>query len=699
MAKRIIRKPKDTPPDLVTYIKRKWDDQETHAQARYEDWYNNIAFYLGYQWQSWSNSTMSYWAPPHETVSGLLMVVGDLLQPLVDTRISKYVGNRPQIIVTAQSEDPMAVEQADKETRILNAIWKQLNMRSRLVDIAKWMVITNQCFARVRWDKSFGDEIKNPQYISPTTTPDQKPSFRLGTLSLDLINGYQLRFDTTKKTWKDVRDYGWVAIKSVQTKNNLINSIPEKRDVIEKLEAENVSAINEMSAKVLRLQDKESDELPKHDTDRYDMEQSLIVYEYYHAPTYKDKNGLHAIVCQNELLYEGVLPNKLKRIPIVMFQDRRGIDTLWGRSLLSHSRQLQKIYNLLLSKIVSYAMLPVIYGYPRGSGLDLESLPDSGYVITEYDNEEGAPMISAPAPMPDSWMFLMNYIQNILEHKWGTHEVSMRGTTPGNTRLSGRGIYLLQEGDQARLGPWYMTWEDSLEDLGELMLTITQDKAEETRSGTYVSDEGYSYPIQWNKNDISGNGKVQVEVGSEFMRNKQAMQKLFTDIMNSLPNLPALAQTFNDPVGLHNLFSMLDEGLANRLVFRNKDAQTAERENRKLMAGIEVAKVEEWHNHPLHLLQHFRLMNTPEYERLPQKLRDAWYGYHIKAHEFEFMKKQQQMQGGAGAPPEPPGGGGLFQQGGDMPVEPEMTAIDQTVEGKVNPEGGAGVTAGMEETP
>ena len=643
MKGRFIPAQRDTPPDIVTFVKDRWEEQQTHINARKEDWYNNIAFYLGYQWQSWSNAYLAYFSPPHEDVNGLYMIVGNLIKPLVQTRMSKYVNNRPQIIVTACNEDPLSGEQADKETSILNALWKQMNMRTNLVDIAKWMVVTNQCFVRMKWDKNYGEEKENTAYINEEETPDQNPTFKTGRMDLDLLNGYQVIMDNTKKSFRAVRERGWISIKSVQTKEGLLRALPDKANVIDKLKPEHVATIGDIQDRVLNLQDRGSVVSRKDDKDKYDQYQTVTVYEYYHAPTKKDPDGIYAIICQDKVLYDGVLPNKLKKIPIIMFQDQRGFDTLWGRSLVSHSRQMQKIYNLLLSKIFSYSMLPVIYGFPRNSGVDLETLPDDGYVICEYDREEGEPIIVNPAPLPEAWMFLLNYIQGMLEHNWGTHEVSMRGSTPGNTRLSGRGIYLLQEGDQARHGPWYMTWEDSLEDMGELILEIAKDKFDETRAMTYTGEDGRSYPIEFNKGDITGKGKVQVEVGSEFMRNKQGMQKFFTDIMQAMPNLPELAKTLNDPVGLHNLMSMLDEGLANRLVYRNKHVQTAERENRAFLTNFEIKPVEEWHKHIHHLQQHIRFMNSPEYDKLPDQMKTMWWERHVKVH---GLMMQNAMGGG-----------------------------------------------------
>ncbi len=683
--------------DTAKYIKEKWEENANQTRERHEDWYNNIAFYQGYQWQSWSSNTYAYLSPPAEDTNGLLMLVGNLIQPLADMRMSKILGTRPVINVVSVNKDAAAIEKAENETKILKAVWQDLNVPTFLMHTVKWSVVNNHCFARPYWDANWGESQPNPKYVEGISE-NEPESFQRGRIRMDLLNPFKIQFDTSFDTWDDVRCFGWVSIKSIQTVDSLLRMYPEKASVIKQLKASSSLEINSIEEKTLRMEDTGSAEQRTRDRNLEDEEKFVLVYEFYQSPCRNYPEGMYFVSCQDKLLHEKSL--KRCKIPVFHFPDRMGFMTQWGKSLVSGSRQRQKQYNLLLSKIFSYARLAPIYGIPRNSGIDVDTIPDRAYIITEYDTEEGAPIIIAPPQMPEAWLFLLAHIQSDLEHFWGTHEVSMRGTTPSNNRLSGRGIYLLQEGDFQRLTPVMTIWDDMLSDLGEELLCLARNY-KETQKMYYTGEDGRDHAVHFTGDQISEYLKVKIEVGSDFMRNQQATQQFVMGLLQVLPNLPLVQQALADPVTAHKVFSFVSESFANTLLYRNKDMQVADRENRMLLEDKKVVETETWHNAASHIAGHTDMMNSSEWERLDKNLREEFYRKHFAAHVGARAKElPPQVQAGLPGNPlsnQPAGGGGqvVRRSPNEQPKEPAMTAIDQRVESMVQPSG----QPGTEETP
>jgi len=674
--------------ERVKINKERWDSNVGSVRLRFEDWMNNISFYLGYQYQCYDSSMYGYFYPPFRDETLSFMAQSNLIKPLADARISQYIANRPKLQVISQDKSPESILQAEKESNVLNALWQNYNIGSFLNDVARWMVVCNQPFVRCSWNPEAGSAVENPAY-SDEFTPEEPSTFVTGELDIELIPGFNLLYSPFYRTFDENRRYGWVSIKTIQTRGNLKRLFPDKINIIDKFDNESVVSVSDPEDAALRREDFASYEMRTNSSEADRDNHTMTTYENYDA---SDKS--HMVIVQNEILFDNKY--KTKKIPIIAFQDMPGMMSGTGKSLVSMSRQHQKIYNIMYSRMLEYSLLPTLYILPRDPGFEETSLMDSVYQIVSVDDWEAKPQILSPGTLPEQQFFILNDCKQYLEHLWGMHEVSMRGTTPNNQRLSGRGIYLLQGKDEQRHAASMIYWEDSLRDLGELMLELTHLNSKDEQSLSFSGEDGRNYQVSFTGEDITGNGKISVEVSSDFAENKQALQQFIKDILQVSPNLPALQKYLNDPVVIYKLISFINDKLANVLMHDNKDAATAQRENRMFMESGQIAEVEFWHNHSEHLIQHLDMMNSPEYESLPVQAKQMWQQNHFIKHiqmaqgiaqqgmdQANPQQRQQQEQ--------PPEGVYAEQPQSDNP----LYNIDQTIEGMVNPSG----QPGMEETP
>jgi len=686
----------------VEYITNKWREGEKYAWKRWKDYYNDIAFYKGFQWQTFDMGTMTYTTPPIEDfATQQVYSVNNLIKPLADTMMSKILSSRPIPTVNSESKTSEAIERAEKNSQILRALWYDLNMRSILAVAMKWMIVTNHVFLRPYFDPENGVEVDNPDYNKEEAEMarnagieyPEPPTLNTGRICCDIFNPFQMLVDPTRNIWRDIMRYGWTLTKYIKTKDSLYSMFDKKR--VDRVNPKLDTSVSTIEEQMYSLSGMGTSEARREDRTLEDELKPVAIYEYYEAPTRRRPKGLHSIVCQEELLYdseesEEELPTR--RIPICHFCHQVGMEDIWARSLVSHSRAKQKMYNLLESRLIEHTRLPALVLMPRNSGIDYGSMLGKSYQVVEYDPDEGTPGIVMPPAFPEINLLEMQNIKLELEHKWGLHEVTARSQTPTGKGMSGRGIYLLQEADVTRMAVTLGMFEESLSDFGEILLALAKKHYTEPRSISYQGDRTMEVIEFTGSKDILDDYTVSVAVSSEFMRNKQAMMEFIVRFLGVVQNIPAVAEVFNDPMVMHKIMSYISEELANTLVVKNQHAGRAEKENRLMLQG-EIPEVKPWHHHPTDVKVHTSFLNSDEFMKLPQGQQDAIIEGHFKIH-LRFIQAaiEEQMRVQQGLPPSPEpqtrvGGGGVFQQSGEMPTG--VGLVDKLAEQRVQPTGGA----------
>lgn len=681
--------------NIQDYVKFKWDDHYHMSQQRWQDYYNNIAFYEGYQWQSWDAKLSGYTQSPIEDeATQRIYMTSNLIRPLADTRIAMILGERPMLEVISNDKSAESINQAERDTNILKSLWDDLNVQSLLAYAIWWSVLCNRVFLRPYFDPEYGKRIKNPDYDEDMARYYAETSeeygidefYNMGRLNIDLFTSFECIYDTAHKPWENVMRYGWWESKTIKSIDDLYSRFDKK--LVDKIEPKASASIGTVEDQLLMLRDRSAYESRQRERKMSGKNRNVEVYEYYEAPNNDFPDGLHVIVCQDILLYDSRdSGEKFDRIPVVRIKDQ--IDD--KKSLVSGSRQKQKMYNIIYSKIVEYSRFPVLYGLPEG--VDVESIMGKAYELFNYDGEGANPLIVQPAAMPDAWLALLSKIEMDMEHYWGIHEITSRSAPPSKG-MSGRSLFILKESDVSRLSTTMTMLSESLSDLGELILDLAKKHYRTERTLNYRREGGQAEAITFSREDISEERKVSVKMTSEFKRNKQAYQQFIVQLLGVIQNIPAVGQVLNDPVVMRKVIAFFDEGLANTLMVRSRDMEVQERENKELMAG-ESPKVRPWDKHDVHIRIMLDLMNSKEFIELPEREQMRIVEVHFKPHAMAIQKQMEaQMMAQQGIPPTggpqgggPPGQPGtVFRQGAGP--EEELKGIDKTIEAQVQPQPG-----------
>jgi|GEM_PF-3915677 len=654
------------PTKLAEERIKAWEDQKGYINARHADWFNNIAFYLGYHYQIWDSDIYSFFVPPLEDENQTITYADNLIQSLVETRVSKLIANKSVLNVVSKDGSAKSIEQAERETDILRAIWYDCNIPTLLIRTALWAVVNNRCFLRPYWD------------------------FKRNRAEIDRIDGFQMLHDETQNSWDRVRSRGWVDIKSIQSKESLIGTFPEKKKIIESLTEVTQAGVCSVQDKVMQLEDRASKEQRMAQYRNQEGKKAGVeTIEHYLAPTNKEKDGMYAVIAGGEEIYRNRLPKGSNgKIQVVDFTDMLGLTTSWSRSLVSRSRQGQKVYNHWYSKIIELGSMPPLYLLPKDSGINEEDLIERACLVLEYEFEESKPQIVPPPSVPEVWILILTLIRNSIEHLWGTHEVTARATTPGGKDMSGRGIALLQKEDTGRLASPMIRWNDSQQDLGDILLGLYRENSTYKQTMYYPVAGGGTRPITFTKSDITDKNSVYLEVGTDYSRNKEATFKLVTAFLGLLKNLPRTAQSLDTPSQMHKLMSFADPSVANVFIYKNKPIQQAEDENRIMLdPKLPIPKVEPYHVHETHLMVLRELMCSREFRQLPHRRQMEIKYMHLFAHmHYAGIKLPPEYK--AQMPSEPTQivgepGQQVFEQSTGEPTS-ELTEIDRSAEAEAS---------------
>jgi len=683
--------------NIQDYVKHKWDSHYQMYQERWRDFYNNICFYEGYQWQSWDAKLGGYSSSPIEDeATQRIYMTSNLIRPLADTRMAMILGERPiPEVVSNDKMSPEAIDRAEKETTILKALWEDLNMQSLLTYAVFWSVLCNRSFLKPYFDPGYGKKIKNPNYDPDVARIyqesgveyEEKEFYNMGRINIAFLDSYSTVYDTVHKPWVNVQRYGWTLTHSVYSIDDLYSQYDKKK--VDKIRPDPYKFVSTVEDQLLQLRDRAAYESRKKDIKENGSNRNVDVLEYYEAPNNTYPGGLHAITCDDVILYDSREADEtFEKIPIIRIKDQ--VDD--KKSLVSISRQKQKMYNIIYSKIIERTRLPVFFPVPQG--VDIDSIMGKSYEMFNVDEEyRPAPPIQANLDLGDL-IAVLNKIELDLEHLWGIHEITSRAAPPGKSS-SGRQVFLLQQADVSRLSPTMTMLSESLSDLGEQILDLAKKHYKLPRTLNYRGEQGRMRAITFSEQDISNERKVSVQMTSEYKRNKQAYMEFFVQFLGVLKNLPQVAQILNDPVVIRGMISYFDEKFANTLIARNRDMAVQERENAELLAG-ESPKVRPWHKHPEHIDIMHDMFNSEEFMNLSEeeqnRIIQAHYIPHLNMLKQQMESRMQAQMGVApGAPPQAQGqsqpGQGMFKQATGPATD--IQAVDRAAEAQVQPQAGA----------
>jgi hypothetical protein len=433
-----------------------------------------------------------------------------------------------QIIpTTAEEEDMQAALMGEK---MLDWLWKHLNMRSKLEDVLLWSRITGAGFFKVVWDPAKGKKVSiiADQEGSPVMHAETGAPMRPHEMEGELPQGLQAKTIAT----------GDVHLEVVAPFEFLADPLAKRLDDAEWCIQENVKSqeyVKQHYGVVLPTDTDiapgptEARMFPSYQMGGTSNMKGIKLHEYWCKPNSTHAEGRRAVWAKGKMLYEGA--NPYKSLPYVMFRGVPVPGRFWPTSVAEQLRQPQTELNKARSQITENMQRT---GNPtmlvsRQSNTVPSGVP--GEVLMFDDTVQNAvPTYLQPPSMPPYTLQLVEKIEQAMQDISGQHEVSSAQVPTGVTAASA--INLLQEADDTRLGPAIYEMEENLGETGQALLKLIAEYWSDERTIMIAGPEHELDQLAFKGAALRGNTHAEVQPGSMFPKSKAAKQAAISETLN-----------------------------------------------------------------------------------------------------------------------------------------------------------------------
>jgi hypothetical protein len=594
---------------------------------------------------------------------------------IVRTEIAKMSKQRPTFTViptTAEQEDVKSAETGEK---ILEFLWKHLDLSTRLEAALLWSRVCSSGFWKIVWDsgagKKFGivvDEDESPVIDQTTQQPHRPEDFEemppglkaktiaTGDIHVEVVSPFEIYPDPLAKTLDECE---WLIQVSIQSKD----FVKQRYNV----EMEPDANITPGTPEVRLPVQVESGQTYK----------GIKVFEYWAKPSSDCPQGRHVVWAKEDILDDG--PNPYKHLPYVRFQSIPVPGRFWGSSIAEQLRGPQTELNKIKSQIVENAQR---IGNPAILIAATSNTKVSGVPGEEIKFDDASmnsrPEYLRPPDMPAYVIEQINRIEASMQEISGQHEVSQAQVPPGVKAASA--INLLQEADDTRLGPAIAEMENALGKAATMSLEVVAQYWTDERVVMIAGENHKLDAMQFKGAALKENTQVECQTGSMLPQSKAARQAAIQDFL-------ALAFQYEgqqplNPRFLAKTLKDLDAGaLAKFYGDISQDEGQINRENQELANG-RVVKLHVYDNTKLHLEGHTEWQRSAAYQALGPYEKNLTE-LHVREHREHLLEQMQPSQ--APQPEEQ-------QETTETTPEPE-----QGPEGQQGPPGAAGAPAAAPE--
>ena len=617
--------------DDISELKKKLQYAKT-SQARFlSTWELNRSFYAGDQWVYWNKTKIE--RPVLEPESVRVLLVDNRIIGIVRTEVAKMSKQRPTFTVvptTAEQEDVKAAETGEK---ILEFLWKHLDLSTRLESALLWSRVCAAGFWKIVWDsgagKKFGivvDENDAPVLDKDTEKPHKPEDFdelpeglkaktiATGDIHVEVVSPFEIYPDPLAKTLDECE---WLIQVSIQSKDY----VKQRYNVDMQPDANITPGTPEVRLPI----QVESGQTYK----------GIKVFEYWERPSSDKPQGRHCVWAKEKILDDG--PNPYKHLPYVMFRSIPVPGRFWGSSITEQLRGPQTELNKVKSQIVESgqrmgnpAILIAATSNTKVSGVPGEEI--------KYDDASmnSRPEYLRPPDMPAYVIEEINRIESSMQEISGQHEVSQAQVPPGVKAASA--INLLQEADDTRLGPAIAEMEVMLGKAATMALEIVAQYWTDERIVMIAGENHKLDAMQFKGAALKENTQVECQTGSMLPQSKAARQAAIQDFLGLAFQYEG--QQPMNPRFLAKTLKDLDAGALAKF-YGDVDADEGQinRENQELAHG-QVVKINVYDNQKLHIEGHTEWQRSAGYQALPP-FEKQLTEFHVREHREHLLQQLQ----------------------------------------------------------
>lgn len=643
----------DDPSSVASFAAYTWRQRHYYKHNLERQWFINIAWYMGQQNLVWSDIAKQLVNP--KTPPWRVRLVVNLMQGAIRTACAKIYKSRPEWDVIPATSDIVDQQIAELDKHVLENYWQVCRMGPKWLEALWWMLLTGNGFIKPHWNPELGEQLDvspGDLFQEQMLMPDEVSKLsgglngldelKLGDIDVKVVTPFEIIVDPLATSLGNTR---WLLESNIQ----YVYEVKERwgktaEDIVPDNNTMGVGDTFHYQRRLQNLTSNSSSILSPNDH----REDSVVVHELWIKPhgTGKFKDGRFLVICQDKVLNgdgEGVpFPYRHKKLPYIHLGEIPVPGRFWYASTAEQLVPVQADYNKTKSQLIENRNLMTRPKWlvSDGANIATNALTDEPGEVVVY---------SGPfKPEPAALQPIPSYVNNMLvEHRRdfedisGQHEVS-RAEAPGEVR-SGRGIGMLIQQDETRLGTIIDHLDQALADTGKMVLELACQFVDEERIAkiTGTSDEIMVFSFKGSQLL----GKNYGRPGADYF---DVRIKTIPGLPNSRMAQMQLAQTLIDKqflgpndrdlvfrlMGIGNVQNVLDKSRVHR--------SQALVENQKLLQGIQVP-VFTYQDHIAHLevLDEFR--NSIQYQELPDQIKQLFM-LHEQQHKMAQAMKIAEPQ-------------------------------------------------------
>lgn len=646
---------KDDAPDetsLIAEVDKKVKGAEATLQSFHRQWFVNIAMRRGLQYIQTHANAKAITTPP-ESDERVRMIINKM-QGIHQTRVAKIIEDLPKLECVPGSSQEDDKDLARKGTKVLDWLWENEDVESKLEELAEWMVDCGTGFLMARWDPEKGPIIPTYQmHEGPVTGKEDykvdeegyildkdlkriEDEETIGDVAIDFIPSFDIINDGVSPT---VEKSKWLVIQQGMFLSDIIDRWSER--------GERVKPEKDMSERAYyqrRLLSMVGNESQYFATDSECDEKMATVKTYLERKSKKYPKGRIIVVANGVLLQSGSMPyGNGSKFPIIKFGDIKVSGAFWDIGTMENLIPPQKGLNRTFSQLTENAnnMGNVKLMAPKKHGMVKGAYDDSGNEVIEY-KQGFKPEQLRPAEMPAYIQNQIDRYDKAFEDISGMHEVTNSSAPAGVT--AAKAIIALQKQDDTRLAPTRKRFFKGLQKLGSICLELYGQYQEEERTyriiGSKVDDlEEFSI----SKEEVQSlNKDVRIQTENILASQKSLQQENVRDYYSTgLFGDPA------DPKVRKRILQILEFGnISDFFEEQNSDTSQAKDENTQFLlkkdmitmtdplSGKPIQTIEafKFEDHDIHLYEHNVLRKSKRYRQMTKEDQRA-VDIHCDIHE------------------------------------------------------------------
>ena len=608
----------DDPKVTLANVKERYDAAYSAYRAFHMLWLVNISFYLGKQNVFFSSlDDRLAQVPVPIQPRHRKLEIRNRIAPSADMWVSMLTDVNPAFRAVAGSNDESDLLAARGATRALQDTAWRVQLDTRELELAKWLVLCGTAYMLPRFDPSLG--------------PD-------GDFDLEIVSPFDAYAELGAT---DPRRCGHMIRVHSFAVDDAKMRFPH---VADKLQADSGWNIDKYSGELLQR-------LSGINTSQSNSKNRCLVYEMWEKPNAKWKEGRHVICTSTVVITDETWPSQ--RYPLIRVLQSVVPGRWHGRTWLSDTIMAQQADNRMVSQFVEHltqATSPVVFE-PIGANIRQDAFSGEMMERIQYNqNQGGPPTFAIPPGVPPHLFDFSEKQRAYYEDASGVHAASLGQRVPG--ARSARTLAYLQQSDNRSLTQAIKYLAQGLSELGKSYLEMWHAFVPFPRAVQYLGPSGRYETEQFYAANIDG-WDVRVEFDTLMPRNRAIVEDAVrTDfglgIITREEARRALAKDSDSPE--------LYEG--------SEDRARARDEWEWLAQGIPVS-VEDIEDHEIHWQQHRLDAIVGGFYNAPPEVQQV-IRQHISDHAIRIQSAQQSQtappqgkQLPAGSAPELSGGGGM----------------------------------------